>query len=391
MSNNKKYSVLQVLPHLNSGGLVSGAIEVSSALVKNNFQSYVLSEGGRREREIERDGGILLNLNVGSKNPIIIYKNIFKLKKIIEEFKIDIIHARSRAPAWSSYYAAKKTKIPFVTTFHGTYGINNNFKKKYNSIMIRSNKIIAISNFIKNHIIENYNINTDKIITIHRGINISDFNSLNVTDERLIAFTNKFNIPEDSLVILLPGRLTRWKGHELLIKALAKLNRKDILCLFVGDSQGRKKYLRDLKKLIENYKLTNNFRIIDNQLDMAAVYKLSDVVVSASTDPEAFGRVVAEAQAMGRPTITANHGGAPEIIIDGITGWSFKPNDIEDLAEKISIALNINNNERDKMALQSNQRIKMNFDNKSMCKKTLDLYIELINRYTVDEKKYIDN
>lgn len=391
MSNNKKYSVLQVLPHLNSGGLVSGAIEVSSALVKNNFQSYVLSEGGRREREIERDGGILLNLNVGSKNPIIIYKNIFKLKKIIEEFKIDIIHARSRAPAWSSYYAAKKTKTPFVTTFHGTYGINNNFKKKYNSIMIRSNKIIAISNFIKNHIIENYNINTDKIITIHRGINISDFNSLNVTDERLIAFTNKFNIPEDSLVILLPGRLTRWKGHELLIKAVAKLNRKDILCLFVGDSQGRKKYLRDLKKLIENYKLTNNFRIIDNQLDMAAVYKLSDVVVSASTDPEAFGRVVAEAQAMGRPTITANHGGAPEIIIDGITGWSFKPNDIEDLAEKISIALNINNNERDKMALQSNQRIKMNFDNKSMCKKTLDLYIELINRYTIDEKKYIDN
>ena len=391
MSNNKKYSVLQVLPHLNSGGLVSGAIEVSSALVKNNFQSYVLSEGGRREREIDRDGGVLLNLNVGSKNPIIIYKNIFKLKKIIEEFKIDIIHARSRAPAWSAYYAAKKTKTPFVTTFHGTYGIKNNFKKKYNSIMIRSNRVIAISNFIKDHIIENYNINNDKIITIHRGINISDFNSLNVTDERLIAFTNKFNIPEDSLVILLPGRLTRWKGHELFIKAIAKLNRKDILCLFVGDNQGRKNYLRDLKKLIENYKLTNNFRIIDNQLDMAAVYKLSDVVVSASTDPEAFGRVVAEAQAMGRPTITANHGGAPEIILDGVTGWLFKPNDIEDLAEKISIALNINKSDRDKIALQSNQRIKMNFDNNFMCNKTLNLYKELINRQTLDEKKHIDN
>tara|TARA_Y100001960_G_scaffold333318_1_gene437743 strand:- start:1733 stop:2908 length:1176 start_codon:yes stop_codon:yes gene_type:complete len=391
MSNNKKYSVLQVLPHLNSGGLVSGAIEVSSALVKNNFQSYVLSEGGRREREIDRDGGVLLNLNVGSKNPIIIYKNIFKLKKIIEEFKIDIIHARSRAPAWSAYYAAKKTKTPFVTTFHGTYGIKNNFKKKYNSIMIRSNRVIAISNFIKDHIIENYNINNDKIITIQRGINISDFNSLNVTDERLIAFTNKFNIPEDSLVILLPGRLTRWKGHELFIKAIAKLNRKDILCLFVGDNQGRKNYLRDLKKLIENYKLTNNFRIIDNQLDMAAVYKLSDVVVSASTDPEAFGRVVAEAQAMGRPTITANHGGAPEIILDGVTGWLFKPNDIEDLAEKISIALNINKSDRDKIALQSNQRIKMNFDNNFMCNKTLNLYKELINRQTLDEKKHIDN
>ena len=386
MSNNKKYSILQVLPHLNSGGLVSGAIEISSSLVKNNFKSYVLSEGGRREREVERDGGTLLNLNVGSKNPITIYKNIFKLKKIIKEFNIDIIHARSRAPAWSSYYAARKMGIPFVTTFHGTYGINNKIKKKYNSIMLRSNKVIAISNFIKNHIIQNYNIEANKIVTIQRGINILDFNSSNVTDERLITFTNKLNIPDDSLVVLLPGRLTRWKGHILLIKAIAKLNRKDVICLFAGDFQGRKAYLKDLKNLIDKYKLTNNFRIIENQIDMAAVYKLADVVVSASSDPEAFGRVVAEAQAMGRPTVAVNHGGAPEIILDGITGWLFKPNDVDDLAEKISIALNINESQRNKMATESIQRIKMNFDNSFMCSKTINLYQELINRHILHEK-----
>ena len=386
MSNNKKYSILQVLPHLNSGGLVSGAIEVSSSLVKNNFKSYVVSEGGRREREIERDGGILINLNVGSKNPITIYKNIFKLKKIIKEFNINIIHARSRAPAWSAYYAARKMAIPFVTTFHGTYGINNNIKKKYNNIMLRSDKVIAISNFIKSHIVKNYNIDVDKIVTIQRGINISDFDSLNVTDERLIAFTNKLNIPDDSLVVLLPGRITRWKGHSLLIKAIAKLNRKDVICLFVGDHQGRKVYLKNLKNLINKYELTNNFRIIENQIDMAAVYKLADVVVSTSLDPEAFGRVVAEAQAMGRPTVAVNHGGAPEIILDGITGWLFKPNDVGDLAEKINIALNIDENKRNKMAIESRQRIKMNFDNNFMCSKTINLYQELLNKHILHEK-----
>ena len=275
--------MLQVLPHLNSGGLVSGAIEVSSALVNNNFKSILVSEGGRRQREIERHGAIFLNFNVGSKNPLIIYKNIFKLVKIIRKYNVDIIHARSRAPAWSAYYAAKKTSIPFVTTFHGTYGINNRIKKKYNSIMVKSDKIIAISDFIKKHIVNNYEINSENITTIHRGINITDFNSFSVSSERLISLTNKFNIPDDSLVILLPGRITRWKGHALFIEAISILKRQDITCLFIGDLQGRKGYLNELNNLISKYNLNENFRIIDNQIDMATVYKLADVVVSAST------------------------------------------------------------------------------------------------------------
>ena len=176
----KNYSVLQVLPHLNSGGLVSGAVEISGALQKAGMISYVASSGGRREREITRAGAKVITLSLESKNPIIIFLNVYKLSKIIKKHKINIIHARSRAPAWSAYFAAKKMNIPFVTTFHGTYAIKNNLKKKYNSIMVSGDRIIAISKFIKNHILSNYKIGKEKIVTIHRGINLENFDYLKV-------------------------------------------------------------------------------------------------------------------------------------------------------------------------------------------------------------------
>jgi len=386
MSDIKKYSVLQVLPHLNSGGLVSGAVEISLSLIKNNFNSYVLTKGGRREREIVRGGGILLKIDVASKNPIVMFKNIFKIIKIIKDYKIDIIHTRSRAPAWSAYFAAKKMNIPFITTFHGTYGINNRIKKIYNSIMVRGDKVIAISAFIKNHIISNYNVDEDRVETIPRGIDISVFNSENVSNERLIYFTNKFNIMDNSYVILLPGRITRWKGHILLIKAIAELKRKDLLCIFVGDSQGRTKYVAELHNLINKYELSDKFRIAENQIDMSAIYKLSDIVISASTDPEAFGRVIAEAQAMGRLTIAADHGGASEIIVDGVTGWLFEANNSSALAKKIDYALNISLEDRNIMAINSVERIKKNFNNKFMSLRTIKVYKDILSKLVPDEK-----
>ncbi len=376
----KSYSVLQVLPHLNSGGLVSGAVEISEALQKTGMNSFVASAGGRREREITKAGGKVINFSLGSKNPIIMLLNVYKLSRIIKKYKINIIHARSRAPAWSAYFAAKKMGIPFVTTFHGTYSIQNKLKKKYNSIMVKSDKVIAISRFINNHILSNYNIDKDKIVTIHRGINIERFNYLKVADERLISLLNIFNIPEDSFVVLLPGRITRWKGHILLIEAIFKLQRSDIICLFVGDSQGRNKYYAELEKILDKFKLKNNFRIIPNQSDMATIYKLADVVVSSSLDPEAFGRVIVEAQAMGRPTISANHGGGSEIIIDGLTGWLFKPGDADDLSDKINKALSLNKDNRDKLAINAIKRAKLNFNNETMCAKTLQVYAELANK-----------
>ena len=376
----KSYSVLQVLPHLNSGGLVSGAVEISEALQKTGMNSFVASAGGRREREITKAGGKVINFSLGSKNPIIMLLNVYKLSRIIKKYKINIIHARSRAPAWSAYFAAKKMGIPFVTTFHGTYSIQNKLKKKYNSIMVKSDRVIAISRFINNHILSNYNIDKDKIVTIHRGINIERFNYLKVADERLISLLNIFNIPEDSFVVLLPGRITRWKGHILLIEAIFKLQRSDIICLFVGDSQGRNKYYAELEKILDKFKLKNNFRIIPNQSDMATIYKLADVVVSSSLDPEAFGRVIVEAQAMGRPTISANHGGGSEIIIDGLTGWLFKPGDADDLSNKINKALSLNKDNRDKLAINAIKRAKLNFNNETMCAKTLQVYAELANK-----------
>ena len=377
--NIKNYRVLQVLPHLNSGGLVSGAIEISGALQKSGSSSFVASQGGRREREITREGGKLFLLPLASKNPFIIFLNIFRLSKIIKKNKISIIHARSRAPAWSAYYAAKKMGIPFVTTFHGTYSMKGKIKKIYNSVMTKGDRVIAISNFIKDHILRNYHIYSKRIVTIHRGINIDTFNHLKVSDERLITFCKKFNIPEDNFIILLPGRITRWKGHKNLIDAIAMLGREDITCLFVGDKQGRNKYYNELNLHIDKLGLTNNFRIIANQIDMAVIYKLADVVVSASTDPEAFGRVVAEAQAMGRPTVVVNHGGGPEIIINDITGWLFKPGDAIDLSEKIQKAVDLDDIDRQKMASKAIERTSLNFNNDTMCFKTLKLYSELIN------------
>jgi len=382
----KNYRILQVLPHLNSGGLVSGAIEISNALQKSGHISYVASNGGRREREIIREGGKVLLLPLASKNPITIFRNIYRLSKIIQKNKIDIIHARSRAPAWSAYFAAKKMNIPFITTFHGTYSIKGKWKKKYNSVMTKGDKVIAISNFIKKHILNNYNINHQKVVTIHRGINLDTFNHLEVSDERLISFCKKFNIPEDNFVILLPGRITRWKGHKTLIEAVAMLGREDIVCLFVGDIQGRNKYYNELNSLIDKLGLTNNFRIIENQIDMAAIYKLADVVISASTEPEAFGRVVAEAQAMGRPTVAVNHGGGPEIIINNVTGWLFKSGDAIDLSDKILKAIDLDDLERKNMASKAIERTSLNFNNDTMCFKTLEIYSDLINRNIKNEK-----
>ena len=386
----KNYRILQVLPHLNSGGLVSGAVEISSALQKAGHYSFVASNGGRREREITREGGKVILLPLSSKNPITIFRNIHRLSKIIKQNNIHVIHARSRAPAWSAYFAAKKMGIPFITTFHGTYSFKGKLKKKYNSVMTKGDRIIAISNFIKEHILNNYCVISEKIVTIHRGINIDTFDHLKISDERLISFCKKFNVPEDHFVILLPGRITRWKGHKTLIKAVAMLGRDDVICLFVGDMQGRSKYFNELNSDIDKLGLSNNFRIIENQIDMAAIYKLADVVVSASTDPEAFGRVVAEAQAMGRPTVAVNHGGAPEIILQDITGWLFKPGDPIDLSDKILKALKLDNLERKEIASKAIRRTVSNFNNDTMCLKTLKIYADLINSNN-NEKQYFSN
>ena len=376
--NKNEYSVLQVLPHLESGGLVSGAIEISDSLCSRDLESYVVTSGGRRSYEVLRKGAKIFNMPVQSKNPYTIYRNISRIAKLIKNNNINIIHARSRAPAWSARYAANRKKIPFVTTFHGTYELQNKIKKKYNSIMLNADRVIAISNFIAKHIKKEYEVDDEKVSVIPRGIDLSIFDSSKVTAERLISASNKLGLMESTSTILLPGRMTRWKGHALLIEAVAKLKRDDILCLFVGDDQNKNSYVKELQNKIKKLGMTKNFRFLGNQTDMPAIYKMADVVVSASTKPEAFGRVVAEAMAMGRPTVAVNHGGGAEIIKDNSNGWLFKPSNIKDLTKQISSALKISDDQRENLSKRSILRIKENYNVKFMCDKTLHLYSELI-------------
>mgnify|MGYP001039265313 FL=1 len=383
--SNIDYSVLQVLPHLDSGGLVNGAVEISRTLSNNNLGSYITTSGGRRLHEVTRFGTEVIIAPVHSKNPVTIYRNISKIKKIIKNNNIDIIHARSRSPAWSSQYAAKKMKIPFITTFHGTYGIENMIKKKYNGAMINADKIIAISNFIAGHIKREYKVIKEKIVVIPRGVDLSIFDSARVREQRLIDISNKFDLKEENHTILLPARMTRWKGHNLLIEAVKKLKRNDIICLFVGDVQTKKQYVKELESKIKKMGLTNNFRFLGAQQDMPAIFKLADVVISASTKPEAFGRVVAESLAMGRPTISVNHGGGAEIIRDKMTGWLFKSGNVNDLCKKISMALDLNKGQRLILSEKCIQNIKENYDIKFMCDRTLKLYSELVK----ENKKYL--
>ena len=368
MTNQEKTPViLQILPRLETGGVERGTTEIATALKKAGWTSIVVSGGGRLVHDLERGGTEHITLSVYSKNPIIMRKNAKLLAKIIKEKNVDIVHARSRAPAWSAKWACEATGVPFLTTFHGAYNIGPfKIKKKYNKVMTDGVLTIAVSNFIKQHILENYEgVEADKIRVIHRGADIERFDISKVSPERLIALSKKWCLPEDLPVIMLPGRLTRWKGQLLLLDALAQMKHKNVRCLFVGSDQGRKRYRNELEKTAKKLNLT------------------SVVVVSASTDPEAFGRVIPEAQAMGRLVIGPNHGGATETIKDKETGFLFEHGNAQDLAEKLDFVLDLSAEEKQKITQKAVQSVRNEFSKDSMCAKTLDVYREIMQRYPV--------
>ena len=377
----KKPIVLQVLPELGQGGVELGTIQIAEALSLNEIDNYVASAGGRLEYQLERIGVEHIKLPLKSKNPFVILKNAYKLAKIIQQKKINIVHARSRAPAWSAYIAAKKTGAHYITTFHGTYGLGpKGIKKIYNRIMTIGEKVIVISSHIKKHVMENYHTPEDKIVFIHRCVDTEKFNPDTVSEERLKNMIEQYDIPQNKKNILLIGRLTRWKGQELLIDALAKLkNRQDFHCIFTGDDQGRTEYTNGLLDRIKQYQMSDVYTFIRHTDDVPALMKACDIVVSASLDPEAFGRIAAEGEAMGKIVIASNIGGSLDNIKDGITGKHFKSGDAADLAEKIAWALDLPENERQKMSHAAQNFIKENFTKQIMCDKTLKVYFDLVN------------
>jgi glycosyltransferase involved in cell wall biosynthesis len=375
---------LQVLPALVQGGVERGAIDMAAAQVAAGWRAIVASAGGPLVRELTRAGAEHVTLPLDTKNPLAIRRNIQRLSELIRTEQVDLVHARSRAPAWSAWAACRELGIPFITTFHGVYGLGPfKIKRAYNHVMTRGTRVIAISNFIRAHLEDEYGVPVDRIRVIHRGVDTATLDPNRVSPQRLIQLAQRWRLPDDGRVIMLPGRLTSWKGHMLLIDALAELKRRaggalNIRCLMIGQDQGRTAYRAAILAHAKLRGVDGIVHIIEDCNDLPAAYMASDVVVSASTRPEAFGRVVAEAQAMGRPVVAPQHGAAPEIVINGVTGWLFQPGDINGLATALETALSLDQEGRVRLAEAAIERARRLFDKADMCMKTLAVYDEIL-------------
>jgi glycosyltransferase involved in cell wall biosynthesis len=366
--------ILQVVPSLAGGGVERGTIDVAAAVVKAGGKATVVSAGGPMVRELERAGAKHIAMRVDTKNAFEMWRNVKPLAELIRSERVDLVHARSRAPAWSARAAARRAGVPFVTTFHGTYNFKSWFKKRYNAIMASGDRVIAISNFIAEHVKTHYRVPAERIEVIHRGVDLDIFAPQAVPVPRILTLAERWRLPDGVPVVMLPGRLTRWKGQAIFLEALAKLGDIECMGVIVGGDQGRTGYREEIEEKIEALGLASRVRLVGDVNDMAAAFMLADVVVSASTDPEAFGRIVVEAQAMGRPVIASKHGAAPETVLDGVTGWLVPPGDPAALANALRTALGISDEQRQAVAYAAEQHARGKFAKNTMCGKTLALY-----------------
>ena len=383
---SSKIKVLQVIPKLGYGGTESGCYDLAHYLTENNCSSYIVTSGGELLKYVDKKKVKVIRLPVHSKNPILMFFNSIILIFIILICNISIVHARSRAPAWSCLLATKITRRKFVTTFHGTYNFKNSLKKYYNSIMLKSDLIIAGSNFIFSHINENYpeylNLNK-KFLVIFRGINTEYFNpsKIHQTDQKKLI--SKWNINKEKPLILLPGRLTFWKGQEMFIEAIRlvkeKMPEKPFCAVILGSDQGRKVYKKKLLRLVEQYRLNDYIKFFDKCELMPLAYQISDIVVSTSIEPEAFGRVSVEAQSMEKPIIASNIGGSKETIIDDKTGFLFEAQKPEELSKKIIHVLNLDESTLKFIGIEGRKNVIKKFNIEKMCFSTYSEYKKIIN------------
>ncbi|MBP3546374.1 MAG: glycosyltransferase family 4 protein [Alphaproteobacteria bacterium] len=375
----EKPIVLQVLPELQHGGVEWGTIQVAEALQQNGYTNFVASAGGRLEYELDKMKVKHFKLPLKTKNPIKLYLNSLKLEKIIKENGINIVHARSRAPAWSAYWAARRAGVKYMTTFHGTYGLGpKGIKKVYNKVMTFGQLIIAISTHIKNHMLQNYNVAESKMRLIHRCVDVEKFSPKSVTQERIIRTIKENNLPEDRPIISLVGRITRWKGQHILVEAMSMLKNKDAYALIVGSDQGRVKYTEELKETAKKLGVENRIKFIGESFDIPALLMVSDVVLSTAIEPEAFGRAAIEGQAMGKIVLASNIGGSLENLVDGVSGRLFKSNDAKSLAEAMDWALSLPDEEKKKFSEAAIKNVHDNFTKQIMCDKTIAVYHELL-------------
>ena len=382
MSKTQEISpvVLQVLPELETGGVEVGTVEIATELQKRGIKNFVASQGGRMTHELEKNKIPHLCLPLKTKNIFKMWLNAKKLEKFIKENGINVVHARSRAPAWSAYWAAKKAGAHYMTTFHGTYGLGPcGIKKIYNRIMTYGEKMIAISEHIKKHVLTNYKIDESKIRIVHRCADINRFSPNAVSPERMINKIKEHKIAEDKPVLLLPGRITRWKGQHILIEALHLMKNKNYYCIIAGDSQGRQNYLDYLKSLVHKYKLRGKVGFFGRYNDAPALMMVANVILSTAIEPEAFGRISIEGQAMGKIVVASNIGGSTETVIDGKTGKLYQYDDPRELAKALDWALDLSAEEVKKISKAAIKNVKDNFTKEIMCDKTIKVYQELVN------------
>jgi glycosyltransferase involved in cell wall biosynthesis len=371
-------AVLQVLPALVSGGVERGTLQIAEAIVDAGWTAVVASAGGPMVPSLERVGAIHVPLPLDRKHPLVIRRNAGKLRRVIAHYGVDLVHARSRAPAWSAYWAAKAAGVPFVTTFHSPYG-DRWWKRWYNGVMARGVRVIAISEYLAAEVDRRYRLPPGRLVTIPRGVDLRGFEPAHVGGQRIAKLANAWRLPDDARVVMLPGRLSRWKGQEVLLRAAALLPRDDVVVVLVGGDNDDGQYRDELEQLAGSLGIAARLRLVGECNDMPAALMLADAVVSASTDPEGFGRVMAEALAMGRPVIASDHGGAREIV-GTEAGWLVTPGDPAALAEALDSALSLDEETRLDLADVARRRVHERYSLAQMQAATMAVYREVLNR-----------
>lgn len=375
-------TVLQLVPTLDQGGVERGVLEITEAIVRAGGRALVATAGGQLLPRVTRAGGEVIAMNVASKNPLNLWQNARLLARLVRDLKIDVIHARSRAPAWSGWWAAERTGTPFVTTWHGVYREDLPFKRQYNGVMARGRPVIAVSDYVRGLVVERYRVPPEQVVTIPRGADTGVFAEEAVGNERTVKLAEQWGLLDDPRpVIMLPGRLVRRKGAEQLIEAARELRATrggGFLVLLVGE--GEDGFKARLDRRIERLGLGGCVRATGGCADMPAALKLASVVVAPSLEPEAFGRAIVEAQAMGRPVIAADHGGARETITHGESGWLYPPGDLARLTIELNKALSLDPSARAHVGLAARARVHSRYTVAAMQRATLAVYERVAGR-----------
>ncbi len=380
-------TIVQILPALSRGGVERGTLETADAIQRHGGRAIVISKGGPLVRHLDRMGAIHYELDVHSKNPFRWPKIRRQLKALLVDEGANLVHVRSRVPAWIALPTAAALGIATVSTVHGRFLAHSAFKHRYNGKLLKTDHVIAISEYVKELITSQYFGVEDRLSVVHRGVDIDLFNPANVNQTRIINFVDDFAVPEDVPVIMLPARATEWKGHQILLQALAKIKDRAFICFMIGAGDGKPAFVKELTRFGDKLGLEGRFRLTPIIDDMPAALMVADVVVMPSITPEPFGRVALEAQAMGRPVIAFDHGGAVESIMPGKTGWLASPKDVNSLAEALVAALSLSPRQRKTLAKAARRHIETSFSTETMCNQTVKIYRRVLDRSAADKNK----